>query len=434
MDNQEQKGKKTAKNRFLMGALVGALCTVLVAVAILGGLGLYLVRGGSFGANDPFAAESSDGKLDFSKMKSKMTMLQELIDRYFLYDEDTEQVQEYVYKGLMAGLDDPYSEYYTVEEFQEMQEDTEGVYSGIGAMLSQNQTTGLCTVVRVFEGSPAEEAGMKPGDVLYKVEGELVAGESLSVLVSKYIKGEEGSQVTVTVYRQESDEYVDLTMTRRSIEVPTVEHQMMADQIGYILITQFDQVTADQFKAAVDDLESQGMKGLVLDLRSNPGGVLDGAVSIADYLLPDDLTEYAQGEATTMITYTADKNGKGDHYTASDHHSVAVPIAVLVNGNSASASEVLTGALKDYKWATVVGTTSYGKGIVQSVIPLADGSAVKLTIAHYYTPSGFDLHGKGITPDVTVELDENLRSQASVSLEEDNQVQKAVEVVKENRG
>ena len=176
---------------------------------------------------------------------------------------------------------------------------------------------------------------------------------------------------------------------------------------------------------------SQGMKGLVLDLRSNPGGVLDGAVEIADYILPDDLTEYAAGGQETMIVYTEDKNGEGEQYRASDGHQLDIPIAILINEESASAAEVLTGALTDYDRAVSVGTTSYGKGIVQSLIPLGDGSAIKITMAHYYTPSGFDLHGKGITPDVEVELDEALRTQAVVEPQEDNQVQAAVEEVME---
>ena len=173
------------------------------------------------------------------------------------------------------------------------------------------------------------------------------------------------------------------------------------------------------------------MKQLVIDLRSNPGGILDSAVAMVDYILPDDMKNFEKGDGKTLIVYTADKNGDGDTYTASDGHEVDLPIAILVNENSASASEVFTGALKDYKKAVVVGTTSYGKGIVQNLIPLGDGSAIKITTAHYYTPSGFDLHGKGIAPDVEVELDENLKSQAVVTPEEDNQVQAAIQALGE---
>ena len=254
------------------------------------------------------------------------------------------------------------------------------------------------------------------------------------MLVNNYIKGEEGTPVKITVYRADKDEYVDLTVKRRKIEVPTVEHRMMDGNIGYIAVSEFDIITVEQFEAAVDELQKNGMEGLIIDLRSNPGGVLDGAVKMADYLLPDDISKYDKGEGKTLIVYTADKNEKGDVYTASDKHELDLPMVILINGDSASASEVFTGAMKDYDRATVVGTTSYGKGIVQNLIPLGDGSAIKITTAHYYTPSGFDLHGKGIEPDVAVELDEKLKTQAVVKPEEDNQIQKAVEVLEGKLG
>lgn len=358
-------------------------------------------------------------------------MIQSIIDQVFLYDEDAAEVEDYIYRGMMAGLNDPYSVYYNANDYQALQDSTNGSYSGIGAMLSQNKTTGLCTIVKVFEGSPALEAGMKPGDIVYKVGDTLVAGESLDVLVSNYIKGEEGTDVQITVYRADSDTYVDMTLTRRKIEVPTVESQMLADNTGYVVVSEFDAVTVEQFEKAIDDLGKQGMKQLVIDLRSNPGGILDSAVAMVDYILPDDMKNFEKGDGKTLIVYTADKNGDGDTYTASDGHELDLPIAILVNENSASASEVFTGALKDYKKAVVVGTTSYGKGIVQNLIPLGDGSAIKITTAHYYTPSGFDLHGKGIAPDVEVELDENLKSQAVVTPEEDNQVQAAIQALGE---
>ena len=215
---------------------------------------------------------------------------------------------------------------------------------------------------------------------------------------------------------------MDLTITRRKIEVPTVEYRMEEDSVGYVLISEFDGVTVNQFEEAVDALTDQGMKGLIIDLRSNPGGRLDGAVSMADYILPDDVDTYEKGEGKTLILYV---------YTASDGHSVDLPIVVLVNEESASAAEVFTGALKDYGAARVVGTTTYGKGIVQNVIPLGDGSAIKITTAHYYTPSGFDLHEKGIEPDVEEDLSAELKTQAVVEPEEDNQLSRAAEVLKE---
>ncbi len=434
--NGDRGGEQNPKNRFWTGVLAGALVTAFAGLLIVGmSLGIYLFgrsvmrQGGSVEAQPGITRAEDEGDLDYKSINAKMSLIQQIIHQQFLYEENLDQVEDYLYIGMMAGLDDPYSAYYTKEDFEELQSDTEGVYSGIGALLSQNRMTGLCTVARVFENSPAYESGMLPGDILYEVDGHPVQGEDLSILVNNYIKGKEGTKVTVTVFRQEENEYVDLEMTRRSIEVPTVEYEMLDNQVGYILITQFDLITTEQFKEAVDDLSAQGMKGLVLDLRSNPGGVLDSAVEIADYILPDDLTQYDQGEGKTMIVYTEDKNGQGDHYTASDGHEAEVPIAVLLNGDSASASEVLAGALMDYDRAVAVGTTSYGKGIVQNLIPLGDGSAIKLTVAHYYTPSGFDLHGKGIEPDVEVELDEELQTQAVVDPREDNQVQAAVQEI-----
>lgn len=435
----KKKGQKGG--HFWAGVLTGALIMALAVLLVVGvSAGIYITgrrvinakqpsgtKNGTFGITDG----ENDSKPDLKKVSSKMQMIQSIIDQVFLYDEDAAEVEDYIYRGMMAGLNDPYSVYYNANDYQALQDSTNGSYSGIGAMLSQNKTTGLCTIVKVFEGSPALGAGMKPGDIVYKVGDTLVAGESLDVLVSNYIKGEEGTDVQITVYRADSDTYVDMILTRRKIEVPTVESQMLADNTGYVAVSEFDAVTVEQFEKAIDDLGKQGMKQLVIDLRSNPGGILDSAVAMVDYILPDDMKNFEKGDRKTLIVYTADKNGDGDTYTASDGHEVDLPIAILVNENSASASEVFTGALKDYKKAVVVGTTSYGKGIVQNLIPLGDGSAIKITTAHYYTPSGFDLHGKGIAPDVEVELDENLKSQAVVTPEEDNQVQAAIQALVE---
>lgn len=440
--NQEGGRRNNGKNRFWAGVLAGALVTALAGLMVVGmSAGIYIfgkkVMSRQPGTQTEGRAPAiSDGSkepegVNFDRVMAKMGLIQQTIEKYFLYDEDPDNVEDYIYRGMLAGLDDPYSVYYTESDFKSMQDSTKGTYSGIGAMISQNRTTGLCTIVKVFEGSPALEAGMQPGDVIYKVEDTLVATESLDVLVNNYIKGEEGTSVGITVYRTDKDEYVDLTVTRRKIEVPTVEHRMMEDGIGYIAVSQFDVITVEQFEAAVNELEKDGMKGLIIDLRSNPGGVLDSAVKMADYLLPDNLKKYDRGDGKTLIVYTADKNEKGDVYTASDKHELDLPLVIMINGDSASASEVFTGAMKDYNRATVVGVTSYGKGIVQNLMPLGDGSAIKITTAHYYTPSGFDLHGKGIEPDVEVVLDEKLKTQAVVKPEEDNQIQKAVEVLKE---
>ena len=428
------------KNKFWKGALVGALLTAFAGLIIVGmSLGIFLIGrtaiDGPQQAAESNQAENQDGSLDLNRITKKITTLQQIIDKYYLFDEDTTKVEDWIYKGMMYGLNDPYTTYYTAEEYQKLTEDTEGEYHGIGVMISQNRTTGIITVIKVFKDTPAAEAGMRPGDVLYKVGDMEVTGMDMDILVKDYIKGIDGSEVALTVFRQDEGEYVDLKMERRNVTVQTVEYQMLEDRVGYVAVSQFDVVTADQFKAAVDDLEKQGMKKLLVDLRNNPGGVLDAVVDMLDYILPDDLIIEGDKDLVrtnteaTLLVYMADKNGKGGQEYASDGHSLDIPMAVLVNGESASASEVFTGAMKDYGRATVVGTKTFGKGIVQNLIPLDNGTAIKMTTAHYYTPSGFDLHGKGIEPDVEVELNEALKNQITVDVKEDNQIQAALEAL-----
>ncbi|MFR2482251.1 MAG: S41 family peptidase [Hungatella sp.] len=428
------------KNKFWKGALVGALLTAFAGLIIVGmSLGIFLIGrtaiDGPQQAAESNQAENQDGSLDLNRITKKITTLQQIIDKYYLFDEDTTKVEDWIYKGMMYGLNDPYTTYYTAEEYQKLSEDTEGEYHGIGVMISQNRSTGIITVIKVFKDTPAAEAGMRPGDVLYKVGDMEVTGMDMDILVKDYIKGKDGSEVALTVFRQDEGEYVDLKMERRNVTVQTVEYQMLEDHVGYIAVSQFDVVTAGQFKAAVDDLETQGMKKLLVDLRNNPGGVLDAVVGMLDYILPDDLMIEGDKDLVrtnteaTLLVYMADKNGKGGQEYASDGHSLDIPMAVLVNGESASASEVFTGAMKDYGRATVVGTKTFGKGIVQNLIPLDNGTAIKMTTAHYYTPSGFDLHGKGIEPDVEVELKEEFKNQITVDVKEDNQIQAALKAL-----
>ena len=407
------------KNKFWKGALVGALLTAFAGLIIVGmSLGIFLIGrtaiDGPQQAAESNQAENQNGSLDVNRITKKITTLQQIIDKYYLFDEDTTQVEDWIYKGMMFGLNDPYTTYYTAEEYQKLNEDTEGEYHGIGVMISQNRGTGLITVIKVFKDTPAAEAGMRPGDILYKVGDMEVTGMDMDILVKDYIKGKDGSEVELTVFRQDEGEYVDLKMERRNVTVQTVEYQMMEDSVGYIAVSQFDVVTADQFKAAVNDLEKQGMKKLVVDLRNNPGGVLGTVVDMLDYILPDDLTIEGDKDLVrtnpeaTLLVYMADKNGKGEQEYA---------------------SEVFTGAMKDYGRATIVGTKTFGKGIVQNLIPLDNGTAIKMTTAHYYTPSGFDLHGKGIEPDVEVELKEELRNQITVDVKEDNQIEAALKAL-----
>ena len=444
------ENEKKNKNKFWKGVLVGALVTSfagLVIVGIAAGISIigHTVMGGQGIAGIIESSGSPEEEsLNYQRIGNKLDLLEQVVDNYFLFEEnvDTEQMEAGIYKGMLAGLEDPYTTYYTAEEYRAMTEETEGVYCGIGVQVSQNLETGIITILRVFPGSPAEEAGLKKGDILYKVGALDVYDQELDTLVSQYIRGEEGTFVDLTVLRD--GEEISATVERRMVESVTVESQLLPDKTGYVMVTQFDLVTADQFISAVDSLEKQGMERLVIDLRDNPGGVVDACVKMAAYLLPED-----QYDGT--ILSTADKNGEGDRYYCQDGkllfegsgsnpeypmddgHELNMPIAVLINGMSASASEVFAGALRDYGMATLVGTTSFGKGIVQALLPLDDGSAVKVTIAHYYTPAGHDIHKKGLEPDVEIELelDEDLIGQYDVPLDRDNQVQKAIEVLKQ---
>ena len=387
------------KKGFLQGALCGALAMLLVAGLVSCGLKMK---------------DSGSGKdaVDSSTQK-KVSELKELIDQNYMGDVEEKQLEEGIYKGFISGLDDPYSVYYDEEETKSLYETTEGEYQGIGAVLSQNMNTGIITLVQIYDDSPAMRAGLKDNDILYKVNGEEVTGVELTEVVS-HIKGEKGTTVEMTVLRGADNEEVTVTATRDTVEAQTVKYRMMDGQIGYVSVSEFDSVTYDQYQKALKDLEGQGMKGLVVDLRNNPGGNLNTVCDMLDLMLPKGL-----------IVYTEDKDGNRQEASSDDENQFTLPLAVLVNGNSASASEIYAGAIQDYGIGDIVGTQTYGKGVVQQIFDLKDDTCVKLTIAKYFTPKGRSINGKGITPDVEVEYeaDEN-------NPEADNQLDKAVETIK----
>ena len=404
----ETKEKKKTKGGFWKGFFCATLLFVVIAAVALG-IGLY-IKVASFSGNSGNLVTKNQN------VQSKLEMLELYIRGYYLDEIDDDQMEDYLYYGLVAGLGDPYAAYYNEEETQSMLDSSSGNYCGIGAVFSQNLVTGVITVTRVYEGCPSYEAGLLPEDILYQVEGEDVTGQDLTNVVTK-IKGEEGTEVTLTMLRGE--ETIDFTMKRQMIEVPTIEHEMLEDQVGYIMITEFDGVTDEQFTAALTELQNQGMKSLVIDLRNNGGGSVESVCNIADVLLPEG-----------AIVYTEYK-GEEREARNSDKECIKLPMSVIINGASASASEILSGALQDYGVATIVGTQSYGKGIVQSILDLQDGTALKLTTAKYYTPNGNDIHGVGITPDVEIDLPEELKTEVTLSFEEDVQLQKAIEVLQQ---
>ena len=374
--------------------------------------------GGAFGA---LIVLSGAGVVSCGKRLSenaatdeKLSVLKGLIDENYIGETDEEALEEGIYKGYIQGLEDPYSVYYDEEETKDLYETTEGEYSGIGAVLSQNMDSGVITLVQIYEDSPADKAGLKDNDILTKVGDMEVTGMDLSEVVT-YIKGEKGTDVDLTVLRGEEAEEITVTAARDTVEAQTVEYEMLEDQIGYLSVTEFDSVTYDQYKEALDALTQQGMEGLVVDLRNNPGGNLNTVCDMLDLVLPEG-----------TIVYTEDKDGNRETATSDDEHQIDVPMAVLVNGNSASASEIYAGAIQDYGIGTIVGTQTYGKGVVQQIFDLGDGTSVKLTIAEYYTPNGRNIDGEGITPDVEVEYEAD-----ESDPEADNQLEEAVDVLKE---
>ncbi|MFT4144590.1 MAG: S41 family peptidase [Mobilitalea sp.] len=411
------------RKNFLTGLLTGIGSALFIFVLLVAAL---------FYFSDKTEADSSDAKeisnnqeveepsaeVNYNKIMKKLEFLEKLVDTNYLESVDNVSFEDGIYKGFISSLEDPYSTYFTKEEYSALMESSSGIYCGIGATVSQDVKTGIITIVKPFKNSPAIKAGLLPGDIIIKVDGEEVTGKDLSEVVG-HMKGIEGTTVELSIGREGEKEPLKFTITRQEIEVPTIEYQMLDNSIGYIIITQFDEVTVTQFNKAVDALEKQKMKALIVDVRNNPGGLLDSVVNVLDRLLPPEL-----------IVYTMDKNNVRKEESATDDKTVKVPMAVLINGNSASAAEIFAGTLQDYKTATIVGTTSFGKGIVQQVIPLSDGTAVKLTISKYYTPNGRNIHGTGITPDVSIELNDELAKEVTIPIDKDNQLQKAIKLMK----
>lgn len=404
------------KNKFWAGFLTGLAGTILVVTV---GLGVNkLIPNTIFDNNNVKKTEDGTSK-DVDEVLEKLQGIDNLINRYYIEDVDENDLIEGMYKGYVAGIGDPYSTYYTVDEYKALMDSSSGIYYGIGATVSQDVTTGIIRIIKPFVSSPAYEAGLLPEDILYKVDGEEVTGIDLTEVVSK-IKGPEGTTTTLTIIREGVDEELEIEVTRRKIEVPTIEHTMLDSNIGYIAISEFDKVTVDQFLSAVEELEEKGQRGLIIDVRNNPGGLLDSVTKMLDRLLPEGL-----------IVYTEDKYGNREEIKSNASDYFDKPLVVLTNGNSASASEIFAGAIQDYGIGKVVGTNTFGKGIVQSIFPLPDDTAVKVTVSKYFTPNGRDIHEVGIAPDVEVELDEELRKQVVIEKEKDNQLQKGIEVLED---
>ena len=390
---------------FRKGLAIGIVCTLLAG-------------GGGLKAYDLLQSQQRNRGAVTDSFVQKAKYIEDTVKESYTGEVDDKKMEEYMYKGMMASLGDPYSAYYTSEEYEELTTETTGSYEGIGVVMQQDVSTGEVKVVRCYEGAPGAEAGLQPEDVLIQVNGEPISGMELSEVVDK-VKGSRDT-ACLTIAREGESGYLEIQVPLEEVNIPVVAHEMLEDQIGYIALYEFTEQTESQYQAAFQELEDQGMERLIIDVRNNPGGLLTSVCDILEDILPEGL-----------IVYTEDKAGNRKEYTSSGENELDIPLAVLVNGNSASASEIFAGAVQDYGIGTIVGTTTFGKGIVQSLLPFTDGSAVKTTTAKYYTPKGRCIHGMGIEPDVTEELDEGLEQETSIPYEKDNQLQKAVEIVKE---
>lgn len=407
-----QQEPEKSKGTFLAGLLSGVAISVLMAGCIYAGVrihDIYQLRRVKQASTEGMPPES----IVNDESVAKLEVIEDVIDEYYFEEEDidVENMIEGMYAGMVASLGDPYSVYYTAEEWKSLMQETEGIYYGIGAYISMDKATGFGKINGVIDNTPAQEAGLRENDIIYQIDGELAQGLELTEIVSR-IKGEEGTTVHLTLYREGEEDYLEVDVVRKQIESPTVKYEMLNEQIGYIQITEFDDVTVDQFAEALAVVKGSDAAGLILDLRSNPGGSLSAVVDIARQILPEGL-----------IVYTEDRGGERVEYTCKGENEIQIPLVVLVNGNSASASEILAGAIKDYGIGTLIGTTTFGKGIVQRILPLTDGTALKLTVSAYYTPKGNNIHNIGIEPDIECEFDGDAYYDEGI----DNQLNRAVE-------
>ncbi|QSX07066.1 S41 family peptidase [Sedimentibacter sp. zth1] len=404
-----------SRKKFILSIVVAILLTAFVTFTF-GNYALVEAGGKVLVSND-----------DFNFMKSfvaKYGQFESLInyaENNFLYEVDQSEMLSGGLKGMLNALDDPYTEYMSKEEYKSLMEHTAGSFDGIGVYIAPSIDNKIM-VIAPIEDTPAEKAGLKSGDYIIKINGEEYPADKMDVAV-KVMKGAPNTSVKITILRIDGDgkqNVFDVDIVREKIRIVSVKSQMLPDQIGYIRITTFDSETAADFKTQYNELKKEGMKGIIVDLRGNPGGLIDTSVEITDMFM---------GEG--FVTYTKTKAGEKEYYP-SDKDKIDIPLVMLVDGGSASASEIMSGAVKDTKSGTLIGTKTFGKGIVQRISRFGDdGAGVKMTISEYFTPSGVNIHGIGIEPDLVVELPEDIKGIGVDYLDTDNQLQKGIEVIKE---
>lgn len=390
-----QPPRKKKSQGFASGMIIGAVSAFMAVILLILSVAAVCIAKGyiHIGVNGDVYIQSdavTDSDGIGSEVEGKLNAIDSVLESFYFGDVDDETAKDNIYKAYLSSYGDKYTMYYTADEYKALKESTNGKFYGIGAVCQLSGEGGVL-LVDVYDNGAGYQAGLRSGDRVVNVDGRDITDMELSSAVA-LIKGDKGTSVTLEVIR--GTEQLTFSAVRDAVEAKTVSYTLLDNNIGYLSISQFEEVTTKQFKAAVEDLQSQGMKGLVIDIRNNPGGLLDTVVGMLKYMLPDGL-----------IVYTEDKQGNRKEYKGQDNDEFNLPLAVIVNGNSASASEIFAGAIQDYGKGTIIGTQTYGKGIVQTVKPLTDGSAIKFTIAKYFTPKGQDIHGKGVTPDMVVEYD-----------------------------
>ena len=400
------------KKRYKIYRMVMLIILVAFITFIITSIGFF-IKGNSL--NKYLAFMTSDESQDIS---TTLDTYRAVIDKYYLGDVDEESLKEGAIQGYIEGLGDPYTEYISKEDMEDYMQDTMGNFVGIGIYMVQDTETNQIMVLAPIKGSPAEKAGIRPGDYIVSVNGETCTAADMTAIATK-IKGEEGSTVKLQILRGE--ETLDFEITRENVIVNPVEGEVLENNIGYIEFSSFDENTAEDFKAKFEELQSKGITSLIIDLRNNGGGIVDEALQIAGYIADKD----------SVLLYEVDKENNEKVEKNQTNPIINMPVIILTNENTASSSEILAGALKDLGKAKIVGTTTYGKGVIQQILTLPDGSGLKITTEKYLTPNRTEINEIGIEPDETVELPESVENILNVERSQDTQLQKAIEMLTE---
>lgn len=411
-----RRAEKEQRKIFGKGIALGALMTLALCLLVFFVIPVVQIKRAENNLQQAQQAAFQKEELLSPAVENKIESLAKAIDRYYYEDVEDEELIEGLYKGLLEGVGDIYTAYYTPEEYKELMISATSSLSGIGIVMQQNPDSKQVTVNYVYEGSPAEKAGLLAGDLIIQAEDAVATTMELSEFAT-HIRGDEGTKVHLKLYRTGKG-YIEVDIKRAVIDVPTLKGEMLEDGIGYFMIAEFGNKTAEEFADAVSELEAQGMTSMIVDLRDNPGGIVDSVTAMLDQILPEGVT-----------VWTEDKNGQKKEYT-SDAACLDYPMVVLINGNSASSSEIFAGAIRDFKYGTLIGTKTFGKGVVQTIRRLADGSAIKLTTSRYFTPNGQNIHGEGIAPDIELEYEYLDPDAEKYDKMDDNQILKAIEVLK----